>query len=615
VRAFDLMRYRNFRTFTSPDGLCPFTGVAVDGAGEIVAASTGGDKYAVYVWSIQTSNLLEVLTAHTSEVQTLQFSPSTSRPGQLATAAWDGTVRVWDLYASANKGGAPEALQCVSSVLSLQFDPRGNDICAAACLSGQVQFWNVSTGLQVGSIDGIRDIQSCRQWHDRFAPARMRGIKAGGGLKKGNSPNGLNLNQHFTSIAYARNGELVVCGSKDSAYLCLYDTTSYMLATRLCLTRNMNLSGTQVMVSSKHQTEAGVDWREIDVSDSEADDIDVAKKRERHRQANALPGVNVGEAKDRYSDSELHVWNVAFSPDSQQFAAATTHGVYIFSADMGFGTSSASGGIYRDELGAFAPQMLTQNVSAPAVIQALEEKDLSRAMILALALNDHNLIRKVYEKIPVQTIPLIAASIGAPVLPALLRFLAIELRPSSGTPHFQFHVSWVKSLIDLHFQTLTELVSGKLTSRTGTALEAAATANSDVSALCLRLLVEFTERFSATSKVFNSNIYLLKYLGSVPVGSAEGGTVVGSAEGGSDAIEEIQNTSSSLPPRPSLMEQLLADRNADDQSLGADVANGESGDKKNAAHPKTKKKKRLSSTASGTAAKKTRRSAGPSGGC
>ena len=125
VRAFDLLRYRNFRTFASPDGLCQFSSVAVDSGGEIVAASSTGGKYAVYVWSIQTGNILEVLTGHTSHVEALHFSPSAAHPGQLVSASWDGTLNVWDLYAG-TKGGSAEALQCSSSVVAVSFDPRGS---------------------------------------------------------------------------------------------------------------------------------------------------------------------------------------------------------------------------------------------------------------------------------------------------------------------------------------------------------------------------------------------------------------------------------------------------------------------------------------------------------
>jgi len=512
VRAFDLLRYRNFRTFASPDGLCQWSSVAVDSGGEIVAAAAVGGKYTIYVWSIQTGNVLEVLAGHTSQVQSLMFSPSTAHPGQMISGGWDGVLSVWALYTSESKGGEAEKLQCASSVLSVAFDPRGNDICAAACLTGVVQFWNVTTAATVGSIEGLRDIQSGRQIGQRYGASHKRGVKLGAGLGKAGPSDGVNLNQHFSSIAYARSGELLLCGSRNSPHVCLYDTTSYSLAFRLTLTSNRSLSGVQTMLNSKHVTESGVPIQQFDLSDSEGDDAELTRQSQRIKQVSTLPGVHVGEAKDRYASRELHVWDVHFSPDSQQFAAATTHGVFVYAADTGVGGASSGMGGHSGS-SQFVPQMLTKNVSAPAILKALKAGDLSRAMILALALNDYGLVRKVYESIPVRSIPIVVASIGAPLLPALLWFLGLELRPSSGTPHFQFHVHWVATIIDVHFMTLLDMATGKTTARTGAAIEAAAASRSDVAALCLQLLVELSQRHAGMTKVFDGNIYLLRYLG------------------------------------------------------------------------------------------------------
>lgn len=512
VRAFDLLRYRNFRTFVSPDGLCQFAGIAVDSGGEIVAASSSGGNYNIYIWSIQTGNVLEVLTAHESYVQSLQFSPATSHPGQLISGGWDGKVCVWDLYAT--KGGSAEPLKCPSSVLCVAFDPRANDVCAASCLSGQVLFWNTSTGQNLGSIEGLRDVQSSRQWGDVFSQSHSKG-KLGSDLKK-SGPDTINLNQHFHSIAYARSGEILLCASKNSAHCLLYDTTSYMLAAKITLTTNRSLSGTKMVLTRKQITKDGVELDLLDLSDEEADDVDVAKRQAQRRQAEVLPGVHIGEAKDQYAERELHVWGCGFSADSQQFAAATTHGVFIFTADLGLGTPSSAASMYGGEISRFAPQMLTKNVSAPAVLKALAAGDLSRAMILALALNDYGLLRKVYQSVPISAIPVVIASIGSLLLPALIWFISAELKPTTGTPHFQFHVHWICAMIDLHFQTLLEMSAGKTTERTGTVLEAAATSRSDVNALALSLLVELSQRHSTMAKTFESNRYLLRYLGSAP---------------------------------------------------------------------------------------------------
>jgi periodic tryptophan protein 2 len=59
VRAFDMARYRNFRTFTSPKP-AQFSCLSIDVSGDLVAAGAQ-DTFDVYLWSLQTGRLLEVL--------------------------------------------------------------------------------------------------------------------------------------------------------------------------------------------------------------------------------------------------------------------------------------------------------------------------------------------------------------------------------------------------------------------------------------------------------------------------------------------------------------------------------------------------------------------------
>merc|ERR1711862_1073587 len=81
-------------------------------------------------------------------------------------------------------------------------------------------------------------------------------------------------------------------------------------------------------------------------------------------------------------------------------------------------------------------------------------------------------------------------------------------------PHFQFHVQWVATVVDMHFSTFLELVSGGVSiERTGAALEVSAASNTDVAAVCLQLLVELTQRHVAMAKIVCSNTYLLRFLG------------------------------------------------------------------------------------------------------
>jgi periodic tryptophan protein 2 len=61
VRAYDLMRYRNFKTFTSPRPV-QFSCVALDASDEFVVAG-GQDVFEIFLWSIKLGKLLEVSNA------------------------------------------------------------------------------------------------------------------------------------------------------------------------------------------------------------------------------------------------------------------------------------------------------------------------------------------------------------------------------------------------------------------------------------------------------------------------------------------------------------------------------------------------------------------------
>ena len=91
VRAFDLARYRNFRTLTSPRP-AQFGCLAADAAGELVAAG-GTDTFEIYLWSLKSGRLLEVIPGHEGPVAGVAFSPSPTS-SMLASASWDKTLRL-----------------------------------------------------------------------------------------------------------------------------------------------------------------------------------------------------------------------------------------------------------------------------------------------------------------------------------------------------------------------------------------------------------------------------------------------------------------------------------------------------------------------------------------
>ena len=92
-----MTRYRNFKTLTTPRPV-QLSCVTVDSSGDLIAAG-GKDVFEVYLWSLTTGRLVEVLGGHEGPVGGVAFSPCPSST-MLATVSWDKTLRVWDAISS-----------------------------------------------------------------------------------------------------------------------------------------------------------------------------------------------------------------------------------------------------------------------------------------------------------------------------------------------------------------------------------------------------------------------------------------------------------------------------------------------------------------------------------
>lgn len=137
VRAYDLTRYRNFRTMIA-NTPCQFFSLAVAPSEEIICAGSQ-DKFEIFVWSLRTGKLLDILSGHEGPISGLAFNPIQNF---LASISWDGTLRWWDIFESKP---AQEALKTGSEVLALAYRPDGKEICVAT-LDGNIQFWDPENG-------------------------------------------------------------------------------------------------------------------------------------------------------------------------------------------------------------------------------------------------------------------------------------------------------------------------------------------------------------------------------------------------------------------------------------------------------------------------------------
>ncbi|BGP39918.1 U3 snoRNP protein [Rhodotorula kratochvilovae] len=402
VRAFDLIRYRNFRTFTTPHPV-QFNSLAVDPSGEVVCAGGSGDGFEIYMWSTQTGKLLDVLAGHEGPVAALAFSPLGDR---LVSASWDKTIRVWDTF---GRSSAVEPFQLKADALAVAFRPDGKEV-AVATLDGQISFWNVVDGTQRTLIEGRKDISGGRRADDRVTAANNSSTKA------------------FTSLSYTADGSCVLAGGS-SKHVCLYDARDGVLLRRFTITQNLSLDGTQEVLDSRRLTEAGP--RELIDDRGDASDLDERLDR-------SLPGARGGDMSKRRYRPEARTKCVRFSPTGRSWAAASTEGLLIYSLD--------------DSL-AFDPFELDVDITPAAVADELAaaRPHYLKAFVMALKLNERPLLQTVYEAVPAAAVALLARQLPAPYLPATLRLLAAQL---AASPHVEFHLVWISALFAAHGKTL-----------------------------------------------------------------------------------------------------------------------------------------------------------------
>jgi periodic tryptophan protein 2 len=407
VRAYDLIRYRNFRTFTSPSPV-QFSCLAVDPSGEVVAAGST-DSFEVFLWSVQTGKLLDVLAGHESPISSLAFSPSGTN--QLASGSWDHTVRVWNVF---GRSRAVEPLSLTSDVLALAFRPDGKEL-AASTLDGQITFFDVQEGKQTNVIDGRKDVSGGRKVDDRVSAANSSSGKA------------------YNSLDYTADGRCVLAGGS-SKYVVLYDVREGegVMVKKFQISQNLSLDGTEEFLDSRKINEAGIN---TDLIDNRGDESDLEDRMD-----TSLPGASngAGDKSIRRYRQEARTKCVRFSPTGRAWSAASTEGLLIYSLD---------------ETVIFDPFDLSIDLTPQSVLDVLAGCEYLKALVMAFRLSEKLLIQRVYESIPRGDIRLVARQVPLVYVPLLLRFVGEHLERS---PHLEFDLMWVNTLLMAHGRVLKD---------------------------------------------------------------------------------------------------------------------------------------------------------------
>ncbi|CAH1131380.1 unnamed protein product [Ceutorhynchus assimilis] len=400
VRAYDVIRYRNFKTFTSPRPV-QFSCVAVDSSGEFVAAG-GQDVFEIYLWSVKTGRLLEILSGHEGPVVSLAFSPSITTT-TLASVSWDKTLRIWDAI---EKGSAHESIELISDGLYVTFNPNGQEV-AVATLDGQISVFHIKTATQVVVIEGKNDLGSGRSDTDLITAKKNLEAKS------------------FTTLCYSADGEYLLAGGQ-SKNVCIYNVKEALLVKKFEITQNRSLDAVDDFINRRKLTEFGnlalIEERE------EREGGDVAIK---------LPGVRKGDMSSRVIKPEVRILSLQFSPTGQQWAAATTEGLLIYSLTSGL---------------VFDPWDLQIGITPMAVRQALKENDYLNALTMSMKINEANLIQEVIETIPVRDVQLIVSSLQDRLVERLLLIIASGLDSSR---HLEYYLYWTQHVLTIHGPKIT----------------------------------------------------------------------------------------------------------------------------------------------------------------
>jgi len=388
IRAYDLIKYKNFRIMTTPKQtqlIC----CSVDYSGEIVAAGSL-DTYNIFVWSLKTGDLIDVLNGHTGPVSCLAFSHINDI---LISGSWDNTVKMWELY---TKKGISETYEHNSKITAIALSPNDKEV-AVSTLNGELYTWDIETASIKNILDVSRDI-----WGGRLNDEKVSAKNA-------------TRNKYLNTIHYNLPGNLLICGG-NSQYVLIYDMQYQILVKKFVLTHNRSLNGLLYKLNSKYDNKTILQI-ENNGLDSE-DELEFNNK-----QKNILPGNKSSLI------PEVKINSIQFSNTNRSFAVGTTEGIYIYSLDKSLSFSKLSIGI---------------EVTLKDAIDAFSDGNYNKGIIYSIYLKKIDILDKYFDSIPISKVQLIVDKIPFNLVSPLLDYLCNKLEKDINV---QFIMIWIHLLL------------------------------------------------------------------------------------------------------------------------------------------------------------------------
>ncbi|XP_042904814.1 periodic tryptophan protein 2 homolog [Parasteatoda tepidariorum] len=433
IRAFDLNRYRNFRTFTSPKPT-QFSCLAIDPSGEIICAGSE-DSFEIYVWAVPTGHLLSILSGHEAPVSGISFSPVDL---VIASASWDKTLRLWNVRGSKS---IRETITLNSDGLATIYKPDGGEI-AVATLDGQILFFDSHTSEQTGCIEGHHDLYVGRRETDKITAKSL--------LKS----------QAFHALCYTADGECILAAGR-SKYVCIYNVEEKILMKKFEITCNLSFDAVTDFINRRRMTAFG-------------NKALIEKRADEETLSIPIPGSKLLDKSSRVFKPEINVTAIQFSPTGRAWAATTTEGLLVYSLDNNL---------------VFDPFDLDIDVTPANIRKTLQKEEYSKAIMMAVKLNENIVTKEVIESVKPGDIETLASYLPEIYVERLLRFIVDQI---DNSPHLEFYLTWLQHLLTIHGQK----IKNRSQSNMGN----------------LRALQKnLSQRLTALDKICSFNKYMIQY--------------------------------------------------------------------------------------------------------
>lgn len=260
-----------------------------------------------------------------------------------------------------------------------------------------------------------------------------RDAAAGRGMSDMRSAGSSAKGKAFSTIDYSPDGEMVLAAGR-SKFACLYATGPRMLLRKFQVSHNRSLDGMVDKLDSRKMGEHGKNLDLLDGYGSDDDQRAAAAAGDKK----ALPGAKRGDATKRSTPPEIRTRCVKFSPTGRAWSAATTDGLVVFSLDETLG---------------FDPYALDIEATPANVARLAHEGQFTRALLVALHLNEAKTIDQAITAVPHESIELVAAAVHSTFVPRLLTAVANRMQSSTRVEH---SLTWSDALLLHHGKSLRQ---------------------------------------------------------------------------------------------------------------------------------------------------------------